>query len=406
MAAILANLPKSQSPNPNPNSNPNAHNGPTTTTTPNQTPANPLAGLNFSQLAELAKVAQSIKSPQGAQAQPPQLPNFAGTLPSITQQVKGFVPPPQPPQQQQYGQYGQQGYQGSPPQSQGQGQFGYGADRQQPDVGREENMPPGTSRNYGRVKPLKNPIGTRLDNDGRSPLAIPDEGYQRSTSGPGPGPYINQDRQDRRESGGERAPLPPSGSGAGSRGWDRERSRSPVRRDAGSNRERDGGWGNRGKARGGGHPNQSSREGDFGGRGRQGSDQGPQDTRPPIPVRPDQDPSMMSGSEQIRGQGQGYGSRAGPVGGTGPTLDNFDMTSFNPMDPGSWSTLGEAWKRSRGTEPNQMDLMGWMQEKMMGAQAQNQSGGGMSGMNGGGWGEQGQGQGQGYQGGWQGQGGY
>ena len=63
------------------------------------------------------------------------------------------------------------------------------------------------------------------------------------------------------------------------------------------------------------------------------------------------------------------------------------MTSFNPMDPTSWSSLGEAWKRSRGTEPNQMELMGWMQEKMMGAQSGQQkpsTGMGMGmGMNGG-----------------------
>jgi hypothetical protein len=47
------------------------------------------------------------------------------------------------------------------------------------------------------------------------------------------------------------------------------------------------------------------------------------------------------------------------------TLDTFDLTSFNPMDPSSWATLGEAWKNSKGSEPNQMELMGWMSEKMM-----------------------------------------
>jgi hypothetical protein len=45
------------------------------------------------------------------------------------------------------------------------------------------------------------------------------------------------------------------------------------------------------------------------------------------------------------------------------------------MDPSSWAILGEAWKVSRGVEPSQMDLMGWMNEKMMGM-----SGGGGMGM--------------------------
>jgi hypothetical protein len=52
------------------------------------------------------------------------------------------------------------------------------------------------------------------------------------------------------------------------------------------------------------------------------------------------------------------------------------MSSFNPMDPGAWASLGEAWKISKGTEPNQMDLMGWMMSQ---SQSQAGMGGGMGG---------------------------
>lgn len=48
------------------------------------------------------------------------------------------------------------------------------------------------------------------------------------------------------------------------------------------------------------------------------------------------------------------------------TLETFDLASFNPADPTAWTRLAEAWKASTGSEPSQMDIMGWVGMRMMG----------------------------------------
>ncbi|GFZ45037.1 hypothetical protein JCM24511_02763 [Saitozyma sp. JCM 24511] len=56
-------------------------------------------------------------------------------------------------------------------------------------------------------------------------------------------------------------------------------------------------------------------------------------------------------------QSGGPGGVGGPRRSSGPTLDNFDMTSFNPANPESWATLAKAWEGSVGRQPNQIELM-------------------------------------------------
>jgi hypothetical protein len=42
---------------------------------------------------------------------------------------------------------------------------------------------------------------------------------------------------------------------------------------------------------------------------------------------------------------------------TGPTLQTFDLTTFNPANPESWATLAGAWERTTGRMPGQVELM-------------------------------------------------
>lgn len=49
-----------------------------------------------------------------------------------------------------------------------------------------------------------------------------------------------------------------------------------------------------------------------------------------------------------------------PGAGSGPTLQTFDLSTFNPMMPEAWVALGQAWKNSTGREANQLDLMAFL----------------------------------------------
>jgi len=299
LAAILARLPvngiKPQSPNP---------------TTLGGLGLSPNLNLNINpaQLAELARVAQKIKSPPtGHHAQLPGPPTHSGfgqygmgmappppTLP-IPTHGQAFPPPPPP---QQYGQ---------------------------------PVLPPGTSRNYGKVKPLKNPQAG-LPGGGSGAFSPPPpsngngNGYGASGSGSGSGQWTQQPQQHPDRQNRDRDRDFGSGSNTNTNeerrnGWNnqRERSRSPPRRPPAA-APVDNGWGSR---------------------------------------------------------------RQVPASAPGPTLESFDMASFNPMDPGAWARLGEAWKGSKGSEPSQMDLMGWM---MGGGQGQGMVSGSMGGGGGQGWG--------------------
>ena len=54
------------------------------------------------------------------------------------------------------------------------------------------------------------------------------------------------------------------------------------------------------------------------------------------------------------------------------TLETFDISSFNPADPTSWTALAEAFQNSTGKEPNQMDIMQFLAGQTVGAQDANE----------------------------------
>ncbi|EJT51154.1 hypothetical protein A1Q1_07618 [Trichosporon asahii var. asahii CBS 2479] len=69
-------------------------------------------------------------------------------------------------------------------------------------------------------------------------------------------------------------------------------------------------------------------------------------------------PSHDRGGSYGGGQGGGSGGAQGGNGGSGgATLQTFDLTSFNPATPESWSALAQAWQNTTGRQPNQFELM-------------------------------------------------
>ena len=59
---------------------------------------------------------------------------------------------------------------------------------------------------------------------------------------------------------------------------------------------------------------------------------------------------------------QGQGSTLANKGG----LETFDITTFNPTDPGSWKALGDAFEVTNGRTPSQEELMQLIMGGMMG----------------------------------------
>ncbi len=50
-----------------------------------------------------------------------------------------------------------------------------------------------------------------------------------------------------------------------------------------------------------------------------------------------------------------------------PTLDTYDVATFNPMSPDSWAALGKAWRNSnQGAEPNPEALTMYLMSKGVG----------------------------------------
>jgi hypothetical protein len=69
-----------------------------------------------------------------------------------------------------------------------------------------------------------------------------------------------------------------------------------------------------------------------------------------------------------------------------PTLETFDIKTFDPNQPASWAALAEAWEGTNGRQPNPQELMEWlMMAHMRGAMG----GGGAGGMGGGAMGQMG-----------------
>jgi hypothetical protein len=63
-----------------------------------------------------------------------------------------------------------------------------------------------------------------------------------------------------------------------------------------------------------------------------------------------------------------------------PTLDTYDVATFNPMSPESWAALGKAWRNSnRGAEPTPEALMMFLMSKGVGMPGMGGGGGGGGG---------------------------